>query len=236
MVMAMRFGRKIEREAIVPATRTPARSRRCMQKGRMRTPSRFVAFFLATSIAIGPSILQAETPASPKIATDPASLLARSQISYRAEGGFSGVESYGVIISCVNNQISVLESIHDPRVPSEPMRRLGHMTPDEYLALWDSLIRQAALKLPDGPTIKQDVLDEFTVTFTAGVMDQTHQFRAQALSLPECARYQAIRSVIDNAVDMASLWKKHDQMAGARVPDDQKITFQTLEANLELEP
>lgn len=184
----------------------------------------------------GPSGLRAESPSfQPKIATDASSLLARSQISYRAEGGFTGVESYGVIISCVNNQISVLESIHDPRVPSEPMRKLGHMSTDQYLALWDSLIRQAALKLTDGPTIDHDVLDEFTVKFNVSVMDQGHQFRAQALSLPECARYQAVRSLIDQAVDMAALWKTHDQLANVHVPSDQKITFQTLEANLELE-
>ena len=202
----------------------------------MKMMNKIAAGCLATLMVVGVSGVQAESGSTgPRIATDMASLLARSQISYRAEGGFSGVESYGVIISCVNNQVSVMASIHDPRVPSEPMRKLSHMSTDKYLALWDSLVRQAALKLDDGPVIDHDVLDEFTVSFTVSVMDQTHQFRAQALSLPECARYQAVRSLIDDAVDMAALWKTHDQMAGVHVPDDQKITFQTLEAGLELD-
>src|SRR5262245_32515774 len=52
--------------------------------------------------------LQAATAPRP----DPASalpadatLLDRSQIAYRAEGGFTGVESYSVIISCVRGEV-----------------------------------------------------------------------------------------------------------------------------------
>src|SRR4051812_31659944 len=43
-------------------------------------------------------------------------LLEKSQISYAADGGFTGVRSFSVIISCVNGRISTLKTIRNPRV------------------------------------------------------------------------------------------------------------------------
>jgi hypothetical protein len=65
-------------------------------------------------------------------------LLEESQLSYRAEGGFTGVESYGVIISCVKGKVSILKSIHDPRLEKDNarIRQIGTMDQNEYLQLW----------------------------------------------------------------------------------------------------
>src|SRR6185369_11388809 len=80
-------------------------------------------------------------------------ILKSSQISYRAEGGFTGVRSYGVILSCVNGHVSVLKSILDPRLPSSKAstRQIGTMSTDQYVQLWDNLDRQALLKMKDAP-------------------------------------------------------------------------------------
>ncbi len=180
----------------------------------------------------------AVSPAAVEVlSTDPASVLARSQVSYRAEGGFSGVESYGAIVSCVNGEISIMASIHDPRSKNgEPTRKICHMTQERYLALWNDLVKQAGLKLSDGPALRRETLDEFTVTFNLSVGDETHQFRAQGLSLPECARYEALRSTIDDAAQMADVWKAHDEGLGAIKTEDPKVTFETLNSHLDLQP
>src|SRR5262245_28893050 len=104
--------------------------------------------FLAAplSAAVGPCVNGIQASLNP--APNPYDVLQRSQIAYRAEGGFSGVESYGVIISCVKGEVSVMSSIHDPRIPDgEPIRRFEHMNAEKYLALWNSLVKQAGLKL-----------------------------------------------------------------------------------------
>jgi hypothetical protein len=198
---------------------------------------RIIIGFLASIAFAGVAFAEpaSAAPAS-DLPTDAASVLARSQVSYRAEGGFSGVESYGVIISCVGGDISVLASIHDPRLPSEPMRKIGKITPERYIELWNGLIRQASARMGDGPVLDRDVLDEFTVTFNLSVGEKTHRFRAQGLSLPECSRYQAVRALIDDTVQMAELWKAHDQAAGLEKDDTQRVTFETLTADLELQP
>jgi hypothetical protein len=207
-----------------------------------RSMRRISVIFVGIMVAIaarGPlrgEMAAEAAPAAEAMATDAASILARSQISYRAEGGFSGVESYGAIISCVNGEISMMASIHDPRLPNEPMRKIGRLSRERYLALWDSLVRQASFRLDDGPVLDRDVLDEFTVTFNVSVCDRSHKFRAQGLSLPECARYQAVRALIDDAVQMADLWKSHDVAAGLTKNDEPKVTFETLHSNLDFQP
>jgi hypothetical protein len=191
------------------------------------------------AIALGlPAGARAQAPvdANSSLNVEPAQLLERSQVSYRAEGGFTGVESYGVVISCVRGEVSVMASIHDPRVPgAEPMRTFSHMSSERYLALWNSLIRQAALRLENGPALNRDVRDEFTVSFHLSVGEQSRDLHAQGLSLPECSRYQALRSLIDDAADMASLWKAHDDVAGLSHGDDHHVTFETLESDLVLD-
>ena len=188
------------------------------------------------------SAFAAPRPAAPEpeadaFATDTASVLARSQVSYRAEGGFSGVESYGAIISCVNGEVSVMASIHDPRSKNgEPTRKICHITPERYVVLWNSLVRQAGLKLGDGPTLRRETLDEFSVTFILSVGDTSRQFRAQGLSLPECARYEALRSTIDEAAQMAEVWKAHDEALDLPKTDDSMVTFETLDTSLTLQP
>src|SRR5262245_11337333 len=72
-------------------------------------------------------------------------ILKDSQISYRADGGFTGIKSYGVIISCVNGKISTLKSFHDPHRYPGPLRQKGSMDRMTYLKLWDSLKRQQVL-------------------------------------------------------------------------------------------
>jgi hypothetical protein len=142
-------------------------------------------------------------------------LLASSQISYRAEGGFTGVQSYGVIISCVKGKISVMKSIFDPRLNSEKsrIRQIGTMDSNAYITLWDSLAAHAVLKMDNAPEPKYDILDEFTVTFYTKVGDTLHQFYARGISRPEAAKYFAVRNLIDTAVDMKALWNTHNNLA-----------------------
>jgi hypothetical protein len=142
-------------------------------------------------------------------------ILANSQISYRAEGGFSGVESYGVIISCVKGKMSVMMSIYDPRLHEDNsrVRRLGSMDSGEYLNLWDNLQRQALFKLQDSPPLTMDITDEFTNHFFVKVQDKHHQFNVVGISRPESSRYYAIRQLIDQSVNMRSLWDIHHNLA-----------------------
>lgn len=143
-----------------------------------------------------------------------AAILKNSQISYRAEGGFTGVKSYGVLISCVDGKISVLKSIHDPRLRSkQPLRVTGTMDRDSYLNLWQGLKKQAVFGLKDGPPLKQDSLDEFTLSFEAKIGKQTNAFKVTACSRPEASRYFAVRNLLDHAVGMRSLWDKHSDLA-----------------------
>lgn len=142
-------------------------------------------------------------------------LLKESQISYRAEGGFTGVESYGVIISCVKGKISVMKSIHDPRLKNEAarVRQLGNMNQNDYLRLWGDLQRQAFFKMRDSNPLTMDINDEFTNYFIAKVGGKSHKFEVVGISRPEASRYYALRERIDQSVNMKSLWSSHENLA-----------------------
>lgn len=142
-------------------------------------------------------------------------LLQNSQISYRAEGGFTGVQSYGVILSCVNGRISVMKSIYDPRLPADKaqMREIASMDKDTYLKLWDDLNKQAFFKTPDAPQPKHDIADEFTVNFHAKIGEEHHEFQVYGISLPSSSRYFGIRKRIDDSVNMSALWYSHKNVA-----------------------
>lgn len=149
----------------------------------------------------------------PKLTDD--QILANSQISYRAEGGFTGVESYGVIVSCVKGKISVMKSIYDPRLQKDNarMRQIGSLSKEDYLVLWENLDRQAIFKMKDSAPLTMDVYDEFTNHFYVKVGDYLHQFDVVGISLPEASRYFAIRKLIDDSVSMHSLWSTHTSLA-----------------------
>ncbi len=149
-----------------------------------------------------------------------ADLLKNSQISYRAEGGFSEVQSYGVILSCVNGKISVLKSISDPRLSDKSalVHDVSSMSPSAYLSLWDSLDRQAVFRMTDAPEPKIDIADEFTITFNAKIGSARNEFHVVGISRPVAARYYAIRALIDDAVHMKALWNVHSNVA--RVDQD----------------
>jgi hypothetical protein len=142
-------------------------------------------------------------------------LLANSQISYHADGGFTSVQSYGVILSCVNGKISVLKSISDPRLPDKAalVHDVSTISQREYLELWDNLDRQALFQMSDAPLPKVDIADEFTVTFHAKVGSVHHEFSVRGIGRPEAARYFAIRELVDNAVHMKALWNVHSNVA-----------------------
>ena len=129
-------------------------------------------------------------------------LLKKSQISYHAVGGFTGVKSYSVMISCVDGHVSALSSITDPhaRIAATALKKKSNMTAKEYVALWDNLKRHHVFNKKDNSKPKQDILDEFTVHFEAKVGDREHEFKVYACSRPEAAQYFAIRSLLDNAV------------------------------------
>lgn len=151
-------------------------------------------------------------------------LLNESQISYRAEGGFTGVESYGVIISCVKGKISVLKSIYDPRLDKNnaQMRQIASMDENEYLQLWADMNRQALLKMNDSTPVTMDITDEFTNHFVAKVGKHIHRFEVVGISRPESSKYFALRERIDHSVNMKALWATHERLA--RNFDDGDLT------------
>lgn len=142
-------------------------------------------------------------------------ILKESQISYRAEGGFTGVQSYGVILSCVNGKVSVMKSIYDPRLSSEKSRtrEIGSMELEKYVRLWNNMDQQALFKMQDSPLPKMDIADEFTLHFYAKAGKNLHQFQVVGISRTEAARYFAIRKLIDDAVQMQALWNVHNDLA-----------------------
>jgi hypothetical protein len=141
-------------------------------------------------------------------------ILKSSQISYRAEGGFTGVQSYGVILRCVNGKVSVMKSIYDPHLSGDKgqIRDIGSMNFDDYLALWNNLDRHAVFKMADAPLPKMDILDEFTIQFNAKVGNTFHHFQVYGISRPEAARYFALRKLVDDAVGMQELWNNHSEL------------------------
>lgn len=139
-------------------------------------------------------------------------ILNRSQISYSADGGFTGVNSYSVIISCVDGKISVLKTISDPRVKDKNIYEKSTMDRSAYLALWDNLERMQVFNKKDGKKPSFDVLDEFTTSFSFKIGDKTSQFEAFACSRPECAQYFAIQNLLDKTVQMNRLWDTHQTL------------------------
>ncbi len=156
--------------------------------------------------------LKKQAVASARI--DRAALLKNSQISYRAEGGFTGIRSYGVLISCVDGKVSVLKSIYDPRLGRDRsrVRHIEKLDRDDYLSLWRSLEKQAVFKAQNAPQPKGDILDEFTLTFSLKVRDSQHRFLVYGISRPEAARYFAFRNLIDTTVNMGALWRAHQTL------------------------
>lgn len=144
-------------------------------------------------------------------------IIRESQLSYRAEGGFTGVESFGVILSCVNGQVSVMKSINDPRLSPQQahMREVGTMNIIKYLDLWKDLDRSAVLSMADAPLPKTDIRDEYTVHFYAKLGESFHQFDVNGITRPEVSRYFAIRKLIDDSVQMQALWATHQNTAKA---------------------
>lgn len=143
------------------------------------------------------------------------SILKQSQISYKAQGGFTGVESYGVLISCSGGKISVLKTLRDPRLGQKEghLRQAGTLDTNAYLRLWESLSRLSLFSTPDAPQPKMDILDEFTFMFEAQAGSQRHGFKVYGISRPEAARHFAIKNAIDMAAGMDSLWHTHQSLA-----------------------
>lgn len=137
-------------------------------------------------------------------------LLSKSQLSYRASGGFTEVNSFSVIISCVDGKISTYRSLRNNRHGA--LRRTGTMTKVEYLNLWDKMLRHRVMSMPNAPEPKHDILDEFTVEFEAKVGKTTHNFSARGCSRPEASRHFAIRNLLDQAADMKTVWDLHQKI------------------------
>ena len=141
-----------------------------------------------------------------------ATLLEDSAISYRADGGFTGIQGYSVLIVCRAGAVSTLATIHDPR-RDEPLRRTGHMTEEEYLALWEQLNRQRVFATTDVERPKWEIRDEFTIRFEVRAGRLEHAFSVHGLNRPEASKLFAIQSLLDQAAGMSHLWSFHDQTA-----------------------
>ena len=157
----------------------------------------------------------------PQKANEPISLISNkkilkdSTISYRATGGFTGVKSFNVIMSCKDGKISLLKTIHNPlrnrRRPT--LRERGRMDYVAYLRLWEYFQKQQIFKVKDAPEPKRDIVDEFTFHFEVRIGKKKNTFKIYGISRPEAARYFAFKNLIDQASDMASLWDQHGALA-----------------------
>ena len=179
------------------------------------TPALLMVLNFPVSSHAGPfqKLINSTYRESSTLLFSPEELIKESQISYRADGGFTGIESYGVIISCVNGKISVLKSIADPNLGNgqNVVRQLGTLDQQTYLALWDTLDNHAMFRMNDAPQPKHEIADEFTVTFFAKVGGAHHKIQVPGIRRPEVSRYFALLSIIDNAADMKSLWNEYQQ-------------------------
>jgi hypothetical protein len=141
-------------------------------------------------------------------------ILAKSQLSYQAEGGFTNVKSYSVLITCVDGKISTLKSMHNPAGKHrEPIRISGTMSSRDYLELWKSASRQGVLSLQDAPAPRAERLDQFTIHFEASAGSSKNKFKVFACSRPEVSRYYSLRNLLDQAVNMQSLWNAQENLA-----------------------
>ncbi len=134
-------------------------------------------------------------------------ILAKSQLSYHATGGFTEVNSFAVIITCANGKISTYRSVRNNRHGT--FRRTGTLSKEAYLALWDEMLRRRIFEMQDAPAPKQDILDEFTVNFEVKVGDASNKFAAYGCSRPEASSYFALRSLMDQTADMKAIWDIH---------------------------
>lgn len=179
------------------------------------------AFFMALIqiLVASPSAAQRNhkkvQPAAVQIQFSDKEILHQSQISYRAEGGFTGVTSYGVILSCVDGKVSVLKSLNDPKLTNRnhKMIELKTMDKEQYLNLWNTLQRMNVFVTQNAPDPKLDILDEFTFTFNIKAGDREHQFRVYGINRPESSRHFAFKNVIDKFSDMNSFWNSHQSIA-----------------------
>jgi hypothetical protein len=121
------------------------------------------------------------------------------------------VGGYAVILSCVDGKISTYRSVKNNRHGT--FRKTGTLTKEAYLNLWDDALRRRIFEMKDAPAPRQDILDEFTVHFEAKVGDASNQFSAYGCSRPEAAAYFALRSLLDQAADMKTIWSLHNSIA-----------------------
>ena len=142
-------------------------------------------------------------------------VLKNSFISYRATGGFTGVQSYSVLISCVEGRISVLKTIRNPKYNKKDptIRQRTKMSHRDYLNVWNHLRRQNIFRVQSAPDPKHDITDEFTYYFDARVGEHTNKFKIYGMSRPSGSRYFALKSLMDKSTNMASLWNRHTNLA-----------------------
>ena len=60
-------------------------------------------------------------------------ILAHSELSYKADGGFTGIRSYSVRICCNKGKITTVRTILDPRINSKPILGSFEIRPISFL-------------------------------------------------------------------------------------------------------
>ncbi len=158
---------------------------------------------------------KAQPAPTPQIRFTDAEILKQSQISYRAEGGFTGIISYGVIMSCSEGKISILKSVEDPQLVNDDHKRyeLATISQEKYLALWKTLLNMNIFVTKDVADPKLDIMDEFTFNFNVRVGVTDHQFKVYGIDRPEASRLFAFKSLIDESVNMAGFWNSTSAVA-----------------------
>src|SRR5260221_6338209 len=150
----------------------------------------FIFCFSSFSHAVKRPAFDSDATAKlPAIHISDSEILKKSQVSYRADGGFTGINSYGVIISCVHGRISVLKSLHDPHRPAAFIHQKGTMSKNEYLQLWKGLKKQKVFFASNIPEPKGDIADQFTVSFEASAGDHKNEFKVHGIGRPEACQH-----------------------------------------------
>ena len=143
------------------------------------------------------------------------SILKNSQISYRATGDGPGVQSFGVIISCVDGKISILKSLRDPDINHSlpQIRQIGNISQKEYLNLWRNLEELKFWNMDDAKDPTDLGTHHFTTEFFVKLDQKMHKFKVKDLDRPEFSSYLTIQKLIDKTANMQTLWDSYHSLA-----------------------
>lgn len=104
-----------------------------------------------------------------------------------------------------------MKTLLDPDFHTEetPLRQIGHLDQAAYLQLWSSLLEQHLMEKENQIGNAFTDPDGFRIHFYATIGEKRNQFQAHLNKGFEVTTYSSIQRLIDNTVDMASLWQTY---------------------------